>query len=192
MTDGSVYITSSNSQDLYRWTATGCTVVRRGSNFPYALGAAPVGTVSNAEETLVGYLGRGGDYVRVDPKDGNVTTITRDALGALQPSGDVTALGTKGYLAAAAGTGSGAFACPNGGDCIVEVNLKTGKPVKLLKQFPGLGIYGLAHSLGSLLFYANEQVFPFDPTAQTLGAALAAAPTGANISGAGAPPYPPP
>lgn len=74
----------------------------------------------------------------------------------------------------------------------MEVNLKTGQPLKLLKQLPGLGILGLAHSLGSLLFFANGQVFPFDPTAQTLGAALAAAPSGANFSGAGAPPYPPP
>ncbi len=190
-TDGTLFVTSFDNKDLYRVTPTGCTAIRTNSKFPYALGTAPVGTVSQTREVLVGYMGAG-DYVRVDETNGDVTVILANALGTLRPSGDVTALGTKGYLAAAANTGSGAFACPNGGDCIAEVDLVTGAPIKLIKQFTGLGIYGLAHSHGNLLFYANSQVFPFDPSAQTLGSAIAGFPAGASFSGAAAAPYPPP
>jgi hypothetical protein len=187
LSDGTVYVTSSDNKNFYRVTGTGCTSIRMGSSFPYALGTAPVGTASATEEWLVGYMGAG-DYVRVDT-NGNVTTITGGALGALRPSGDVTALGTRGFLAAATGTGSGAFACPSGGDCIVEVDLKTGAPIELLSQLVGLGIYGLAHGGGQLLLYANGQVFPYDVSAKTVGAALAAWPSGASFSGAGAPPH---
>jgi hypothetical protein len=191
LSDGSVYVTSSDNTSLYRWSAAGCTLVRGASSFPYALGTAPVGTVSATEEVLVGYMGAG-DYVRVDRTNGDVTVITAGALGSLRPSGDVTAFGAKGYLAAASTTGSGAFLCAAGGDCIVEVNLQTGVPVVLVKHFTGLGIYGLAHSRGSLLFYANGAVLPFDLKTQVLGAALATMPATAAFSGAGAPPYPPP
>ncbi len=188
--DGSVYITSSTSQDLYRWTvAAGCTSVRVGNRFPFAMGVAPKGTLSATEEVLVGY--DGADYVRVDTSTGDVTVVAAGALGTLRPSGDVTAIGQKGYLAAAQNTGQGsAFACAAGGDCVVEVDLKTGKPVKFLKAFTGLGIYGLAHSRGKLLLYAFGQVFDFDVSALTLGPALAAFPLGASFTGAGAPPYP--
>lgn len=191
MSDGSVYVTSSTNQSLFRWSSTGCTLIRGASSFPYALGTAPVGTVSMTEEVLVGYMGAG-DYVRVNQLNGDVTVITAGALGALRPSGDLTAFGAKGFLAAATNTGSGAFLCAAGGDCIVEVNLQTGVPVALVKRFAGLGIYGLAHSRGSLLFYANGQVLPYDLTTQMLGAALATMPATAAFSGAGAPPYPPP
>ena len=189
--DGTIYVTSSDDKNLFRVTATGCVSVRSNGSFPYALGTAPAGTVSATQEVLVGYMGAG-DYVRVDETNGNVTTITPGALGTLRPSGDVTAIGTTGYLAAQSNTGSGAFACPAGGDCIVEVNLITGAPVRFVKQFTGLGIFGLAHSHGSLLFYANTQVFAFDPIAQTLSAALAGFPAGAAFSGAGAAAFPPP
>ena len=189
MSDGSVYVTSSDNQSLFRWTATGCTSVRAGSNFPYALGTAPIGTLSATEEVLVGYMGAG-DYVRVDRNNGDVVTVTPGALGQLRPAGDLTAFGARGYLAALQGTGAGAFACAAGGDCIVEVSLVTGRPVALLERFAGLGIYGLAHSRGSLLFYANGEVFPYDLTTKVLGPSLAPMPGGAGFSGAGAPPYP--
>jgi hypothetical protein len=185
LTDGTVYVTSSDNKDFYKVTSTGCTSIRMGSNFPYALGTAPVGTASATEEWLVGYMGAG-DYVRVDT-NGNVTTITPGALGALRPSGDVTAIGTRGFLAALTGSGT----CPSGGDCVVEVDLKTGTPIKLLSQLPGLGIYGIAHGGGQLLLYANSQVYPYDVNTKTLLPALAGWPAGANFSGAGAPPYPP-
>lgn len=188
--DGSVYITSSTSQDLYRWTAAaGCKSVRIGNRFPFAMGVAPKGTLSATQEVLVGY--DGADYVRVDTSTGDVAVVTANALGALRPSGDVTAIGTRGFLAAAQNTGAGAFACAAGGDCLVEVDLVTGKPVKFLKGITGFGIYGLAHARGKLLLYAFGQVFDFDVGTLTLGPSLTAFPAGANFTGAGAPLYPP-
>jgi hypothetical protein len=188
MADGTVYVTSSDSRELFTWAAgAGCTRVG-GNNLslPFALGTADLGGV----EELVGY--RNGDYVKVNRATGAVTMVTPGALGMLRPSGDVTRIGTKGYLAAAGGTGGGAFACPAGGDCIVSVNLTDGRPVARLQHFAGLGIYGIAHSGGMLLLYANDQVFPLDPATLVLGASLAAAPNGANFSGAGAPAFPTP
>jgi hypothetical protein len=182
--DGTIFVTSSNNEDLFRVTPTGCTPVKTRSTFPYAFGTAPIGTVSATEETLVGYSGA--DYVRVDPNTGDVTTITAGALGTLRPSGDLTAVGTRGFLAAASGVGS----CPANGDCIVEVSLRSGLPVSAPVQVPGFGIYGLAHSHGLLLLFANQQVFPYDFGSRTLGGSLAAMPGGANFTGAGAPPYP--
>lgn len=183
MSDGTVFVTSSNNQDLFRLTPAGCTQVKTGASFPYAFGTAPIGTVSATEETLVGYSGA--DYVRVDPTTGAVTTITAGALGALRPSGDLTGMGTRGFLAAASGVG----ACPANGDCIVEVSLRNGLPVSAPVHLVGFGIYGLAHSRGLLLLYANQQVFPYEFDSRTLGGSLAAMPGGANFTGAGAPPY---
>lgn len=186
MADGTVYVTSSDSRDLFKWTAgAGCARVGTNLGLPFALGTAELSGV----EELVGY--RNGDYVKVDRATGAVTTITAGALGTLRPSGDVTRIGTKGYLAAQSGTGNGALACPVGGDCVVSVGLTDGRPIALVKHFVGLGIFGIAHSGGQLLFYANGQVFPFDPSTQVLGAALASTPAGASFSGAGAPAFPP-
>ena len=188
MTDGSIFVTSSDNKNLYRVTPGTCTAIKLNGNFPFAFGTAPAGTLATTE-ALVGYTN--GDYVRVDPANGNVTTISAGVLGSLRPSGDMTAIGARGFLAAQTGTGNGAFACPAGGDCIVEVSLVSGAPIKLMTQHVGLGIYGLAHSHGNLLFYANSQVFPYDPIAQTLGGAIAGWPAGASFSGAGAAPFPP-
>jgi hypothetical protein len=183
--DKSVYFTSSDNTTLYAMTDAGCSIVKSGSSFPYALGVAPAGTVSASAEVLVGYMGAG-DYVRIDRTNGNVTVINAGALGGLRPAGDLTAIGTKGYLAAITGAGS----CPGGGDCIVEVNLTTGVPIGAPRQLVGFGIYGLAHAGGRLLLFANGAVYPFDVAQLTLGAALASFPPGASFSGAGAAPYP--
>jgi hypothetical protein len=181
--DGTVYVTPSSGDVLYKLTNTGCSGIGSSLNLPYALGVAPIGTVSATEEVLVGY--RGADYLRVDRTTGAVTPITGNALGNTRPSGDVTAIGKKGYLAAAEGQGL----CPTGGDCIVEVNLVTGAPIGLVERLVGFRIYGIAQSQGKLLLYANDQVFPYDVATKTLGASLAGFPAGAGFSGAGSPPY---
>ncbi len=186
--DGNVYLTSNDGKHFFRLTAQGCQAIKRDASFPYALGTAAKGTVSQTEEALVGY--RGASYVRVSPQSGDVVEITSNALGSLRPSGDLTAVGTRGFLAAARNTGSGPTACPDGGDCVVEVDIKTGKPVALLSHHPGMGIFGIAHGRGGLLLYANGQVFSYDIATKTLGPSLAQMPTGASFTGAGAPPYP--
>jgi hypothetical protein len=186
-TDGSVYITSSDNTALYRLTATGCTPIKTGASFPYALTAVPRGTLSASSEELAGYIAP--DYVKVDRTTGAVTTIGAGVLGTLLPSGDVAAYGTRGFLAARTGTGSGAFACPAGGDCIVEVNLATGALVAMLSQVVGQNVYGLAHGRGKLLLYTDSAVLPYDLTTKTAGAPLASFPAGASFSGAGAAPY---
>lgn len=185
--DGTVYVTSPDNRELFKWTTgVGCTRVGGTNlNLPFALATAEIAGV----EELVGY--RNGDYMKVNRTTGVVTMIKMGALGMVRPSGDVTRIGAKGYLAAETGKGGGAFACPSGGDCVMSVNMTDGTPVALLKHFPGLGIYGIAHSKGTLLLFANAQVYPFDPATLVLGPALASAPTGSSFSGAGAPAFPP-
>ena len=186
MADGAVYVTSSDNRDLYRWTAgVGCTRIGTNLSLPFALGTAEIAGV----EELVGY--RSGDYMKVNRTTGVVTTIRASALGSLRPSGDVTRIGTIGYLAAQQNTGSGAYSCPSNGDCVVTVSLTDGTPVSLLRHFPNLNILGIAHSRGTLLLFANDRVYPFDPNTLVLGAALATSPVGAAFSGAGAPAFPP-
>ncbi len=187
MSDGAVYVTSSDNRDLFKWTSgVGCVRIATNLSLPFALGTAEIAGV----EELVGY--RSGDYLRVNRTTGVVTTIKANALGSLRPSGDVTRIGTVGYLAAQKSTGSGAYACPSNGDCVVTVSLTDGTPVSLLKHFPALEILGIAHSKGTLLLFANDRVFPFDPNTLVLGAALATTPVGAAFSGAGAPAFPTP
>jgi hypothetical protein len=100
----------------------------------------------------------------------------------------VTAIGTRGFLAAERGKG----ACPANGDCIVEVELTTGTRVAggVFRQFPNLRIFGLAQSEGRLLLYAgNRSVYSVDPANMVLGPAIASFPNNADFTGAGAAPY---
>ena len=105
-TDGTVWVTSSDGRELFKWTTgVGCTRVGGTNlNLPIALATAEIAGV----EELVGY--RGGDYVKVNRTTGAVTMIRTGALGTVRPSGDVTRIGARGYLAAEAAKGSGALA----------------------------------------------------------------------------------
>jgi hypothetical protein len=189
--DERIFVTSDQNDTLYSYAkGTGCTQVKKANKdtYPGALGVAPKGTVSSTEETLVGYIGAA--YVKVDTSNGTVTTINNTALGNLRPSGDVAAIGTRGFLAAEQGKGD----CPANGDCVVEVELTGGTRVAsgVFQQFPGLRIYGLAQSEGRLLLYADDKkVYSIDLTNLTLGTAIANFPTGANFTGAGAAPFAP-
>ena len=176
MQDGTVYVTSSDSRDLFRWSpATGCTFVGT-ANLPFALGTAFIGGV----EQLVGY--RDADYDLVSTTNATVTRLTNNALGALRPAGDYARVGTRAFLSVQTNEG----ACPAGGDCIVEIDPSNGRPLTAPKQYVGLGIFGLAQSRGKLLLYANAQVYEMAVATLTLGPSLKAFPTGALFSGAGA------
>ncbi len=186
-TDGSVYFTSSNNRGLFRLTATGCDEINYGGTFPIALGTAPKGTRSDTHEALVGYDGN--DYVEVNTTTGLVSVVTAAALGDLRPSGDVVAIGTRGFLAAASGKGSGLLACPTNGDCIVEVDLKTGRPLGTLTHLPGLSIEGLARGHQQLIVYCADGILrSYDTATKLFPLTIATSPATASFTGAGSAP----
>lgn len=179
METGEVYATSADSRELYRWSsATGCTKIKDGVDYPFALGTAIIA----GKEELVGF--RDADYQKVDTTNGNVTRITQNALGTLRPSGDLTRIGGKTYLSVQSRANSD---CGEGGDCIVEVSPTTGRPdLATIKQYGGQTLYGLAQAQAKLLVFAGTNVHQITPGAASLGAPIASFPGDAGFTGAGA------
>jgi DNA-binding beta-propeller fold protein YncE len=120
-----------------------CTRIAAGM-FPNSLSFVPVGTVEPDREALVGF--RGGDYVKIDPQSGAVTTI--GAIGSgLQSSGDiVSAIGGKTYV-----TVKGKDCA----DCLVEIDPATGVLTKNWGPIGKTDVFGLAFWAGDLYGFTN-------------------------------------
>lgn len=193
MSDGTVWVTSLDNHDLYKWSAgSGCTKVARADttkyDLPFVLGVAPKGTLSAASDELVGY--QGSDYLRIDRTTLAVSTVMANALGGYVVRGDVVAIGRDGYVTVAGGTGPTGAVCSGGADCILPVNLEDGTPVGAPIPVPHI-MEGLAHSGGALLlFCTDQQVRPFYPSTRSIGAPIAPSPGGATFGGAGSRPFP--
>jgi hypothetical protein len=190
MTDGRIFITSSDSSELHSVDPTTgkCTPIKKASanTFPFALGVAPKGTLSATSDRLIGY--RGSDYVEIDDTSGVVSIVGSNALAGQVPRGDVTSINMDGYVAIRSGSGTGAMNCLNGaGDCVQKVNLTTGAPVGTPIQIPAQ-ILGLAQDRGTLLLYRTVEVSSVDLATKTL-TSVAPYPANANFTGAGAAPW---
>lgn len=109
-----------------------CTFIQSGG-YPNSLSFVPKGTLDPDEEALVGYVG--GQYVRIDKNTGSVTNVGQLG-GGYSSSGDiVSAIGGGTYLTV---NGNGC------GDCIVEVDPKTGALVKMIGALGHGSVFGLA------------------------------------------------
>ena len=133
-----------------------CTVVTQG-DFPNSLSFVPAGTLDPNVEALVGY--EGSNYVRIDPASGQKTTITQGALGSYTSSGDiVSVIGGGTYLTVFGGP-------ENCGDCILQVDPKTGAVIKNIGALGHGSVYGLAFWGGSAYgFDAYGELFQIDLT----------------------------
>lgn len=133
-------------------TAT-CTHIADGG-YPNSLSFVPKGTVDSNVEALVGYLGA--TYVRMDTTTGAITQIG-NLGGGYTSSGDVVSV-----------IGGGTYLTVNGngcGDCIVEVDPKTGALKHLIGALGHANVYGLAFWGGAAYgFDDGGEVFQIDLT----------------------------
>ena len=120
-------------------TAT-CTELQRGK-FPNSLSFVPKGTLDPNEEALVGY--EGGDYVRIDLKNGSQSVIGKlDNGSKLISSGDVVSVkGGKTYLTV---KGKNTKLNCESTDCLVEVDPQTGKMIKEWGSIEHQKVFGLS------------------------------------------------
>lgn len=138
---------STQSGGIYRIdnTTAKCTSLGGGSFAGNSLSFVPVGVLDPAKEILVTY--NGGDYYRVDP-----TTGATKALGSL-PSG----YSSSGDIVSVKGGGTYVTVNGNGcGDCLLEVDPKTGAMKKNWGSVGAAAVYGIAYWAGSVYTFDNS------------------------------------
>lgn len=134
-----------------------CTKISGGTGLPDSLSFVPKGTLDPNEEALVGYTGA--SYIRIDPKTGAKTTIGPLDAGGLISSGDIVSVkGGPTFLTAKVNVVCANAECAkcNGGDCLLEVDPKTGK---MLKNWGAVGrkdVFGLSYWGGRLYGFDNS------------------------------------
>ncbi len=153
--DSNMYGTTSAAlYKIDRATAV-CTLIKNGT-YPNSLSFVPAGTLDPNVEALVGY--NAGNYVRIDPTTGVVTTVGAIG-GGFSSSGDIVSVkGGSTYLTV---TGTGCSA----EDCLIEVNPTTGALVKNWKSVAHNQVFGLSFWAGSLYGFDNGgDLFEIDLT----------------------------
>ena len=144
--DAKSNIFAATYNGLYRIdkTTAVCTPIAEG-DYPNSLSFVPAGTLLPNEEALVGY--NGSTYVRIDTVTGSVSTVG-SLGGGYQSSGDIVSV-----------KGGGTYLTVNGngcGDCLVEVDPKTGSLVKNWGPVGYGAVYGLAYWAGRAYGFNNE------------------------------------
>lgn len=116
-----------------------CTSVGGGSFAGNSLSFVPAGTIDPAKEVLVTY--NGGQYMRVDVDKGTTTNLGSLPFG-YSSSGDIVSVKGGGTYVTVIGNGCG--------DCLLEVNPKTGAMLKNWGSLGVGGVYGIAYWAGSV------------------------------------------
>jgi len=114
-----------------------CTLIKSGS-YPNSLSFVPAGTLDPNVEALVGY--NGSTYVRIDPTSGDVTTVG-GLTGGYASSGDIVSVKGGGTFLTVTGN-----AC---GDCLLQVDPKTGDMIQNYGSVNHSAVYGLAFWAGT-------------------------------------------
>ncbi len=136
--DSNLYATASGSLYQVDKVSAQCTVIASGS-YPNSLSFVPAGTVDPTKEALVGYLDS--TYIRIDTVTGKMTKIGQ-LSGGYASSGDIVSVKNGKTLLTAKG--------PDciGGDCLLEINPKTGDLVKNWGNVKFKSVFGLAFWAG--------------------------------------------
>lgn len=138
-------------------TTAQCTKISGGSGLPDSLSFVPKGTLDPNVEALVGYSGS--SYVRIDAKTGEKTVIGALDAGGLVSSGDIVSVkGGPTFLTAKVNIVCTNMECAkcDGGDCLLEVDPRSGK---MLKNWGALGrkdVFGLSYWGGRLYGFDNS------------------------------------
>lgn len=158
--DSNLYAATSSGLYVVDKVSVKCTLIASGS-YPNSLSFVPAGTVDPNKEALVGYLDA--QYVRVDTATGQVIPIGK-LSGGYTSSGDVVSVKGKTYLTARH------FQSCTSGDCLLEINPKTGDLVKSWGSVGYDSVFGLAFWAGKAYgFTDGGELFEitFTPTAIT-------------------------
>lgn len=140
---GVIYGTTGTSL----WTLSGvdahCTLVAKGT-FPNSLSFVPANVLA-PDETLVGF--EGADYVRIDTTSGVKSKVGAMA-GGYTSSGDVVSVINGPTYVTVKGNGCG--------DCLVEVDPKTGSITKNWGDVGHVDVFGIAFWAGKVYGFAND------------------------------------
>jgi hypothetical protein len=126
------YVTTSNALYKVNLATAACTHIADGS-YPNSLSFVPKGTLDPSVEALVGYVGA--QYIRIDTGTGAITNVG-NLTGGYQSSGDIVSI-----------IGGGTFLTVNGngcGDCLLQVDPKTGDLVQNYGSVGHSSVFGLA------------------------------------------------
>lgn len=118
-----------------------CTLVKQGA-YPNSLSFVPAGTLDPNVEALVGY--DSSTYIRIDPTNGNVTTVGGLTNG-FNSSGDIVSVKGGGTFLTVNGT-AGNVTCA---DCLLQVDPKTGDMIQNYGSINHGAVYGLAFWAGT-------------------------------------------
>ena len=141
-----LYAVSDDTLYTVDKTTATCTELKTG-RYPNSLSFVPKGTIDANEEALVGY--DGGDYIRIDVKDGSRTVLGKLG-GNLVSSGDIVSVkGGKTFLTVKGGS------CSNN-DCLVEVDPQTGKMLKNWGSIEHKKVFGLSFWGGNVYGFDEE------------------------------------
>lgn len=166
-----------------------CTWIADGA-YPNSLSFVPEGILDPTKEVLVGY--QNSTYVRIDTSTGQITQLGSIGNGYIS-SGDIVSV-----------KGGGTYLTVKGnecGDCLFEVNPKTGAMVKNWGATGFGSVFGIAYWAGTVYGFTNggelfEMKFVNNQTLVTTEIPIPNAPNGLSFWGAGsttiAPIVPPP
>jgi hypothetical protein len=174
--DGNMFGTTTAGVYRIDKTTAACSLITFGT-YPNSLSFVPAGTLDPSLEALVGY--NGSIYVRIDTTTGKVTQVGSLGNSGYQSSGDVVSV-----------IGGGTYLTVNGngcGDCIVEVDPKTGALKKMIGPVGHSQVFGLAFWGGSAYGFDNGgQLFQIDLTSgMSTIINIPSAPPGLSFYGAG-------
>lgn len=138
-------IIGTTSSGLY-WidkTNAKCTLIASGS-YPNSLSFVPAGTLDANAEALVGY--QGSNYIRINTTTGQITQI--GAIGSgYTSSGDIVSVQNGGTYLTVKGNGCG--------DCLLQVDPKTGAMVKYWGPVGYGSVFGIAYWAGSVYGFTD-------------------------------------
>ena len=118
-------------------TNANCTLIKSGA-YPNSLSFVPAGTLDPNVEALVGY--NGATYVRIDTTNGNVTTVG-SLTGGYSSSGDIVSVKNGGTFLTVTGN--------NCGDCLLQIDPKTGNMKQNYGSINHGAVFGLAFWAGT-------------------------------------------
>jgi hypothetical protein len=173
--DGAMFGTTFSALYTIDKKTAQCHHIASGS-YPNSLSFVPKGSLDASEEALVGYVGA--DYIRIDRVTGAISKVGALGGGYISSGDIVSVIGGGTYLTVKQG------GC---GDCIVEVNPKTGAFVKNIGALGYSNVFGLAFWGGSAYGFNDAgQLFQIDLTnAQTTALSMPGVPAGLKFYGAG-------